>query len=195
MKHANFLGITAISIWLTNLVFLWPLPPVEAAQTIQYYQTLLAEPSPQSLSNWNERSVSEKKRTEESWENLQEELRHNINEERELEIALWVKWCARFILIVIAIAGWLLFALQRLRQKIVLPTTTLLLIAGYAIFYSANYSEIAVYWKYGSMLFSKNPWGLVIAPILNFYVAPTFLCVITIAAFYGRNFQNEGNNK
>ena len=191
MKHAKLLGFTAIILWLTNLVHLWPLPPVEAAQTIQLYQGLLAQP-PQSYPDWNERPEWERKRTEEMWQVHQEKLRQEIAEESELEIALWIKWCARFTLIAVAIAGWLSFALHKLRWKKILPATTLLLVTGYAIFNTAVYSEISIFWNSGSMLLRQAPWQLIL-PLLNFYLVPILLAVITIAALFGKEARNESN--
>ncbi len=190
MRRVKLLGFTAIILWLTNLVLLLPLPPVEVAQIIQEYQNYLAVP-PQSLPNWNERTEWEQKRVEEQWQINEKEFRQNIAEANELEFAIWVKWCARLTLIAIAIVGWLMFTLNKLRWKIILPATTLLLVTGYAIFNPALYSEFfPLLWRQGKMLFGYGPWVLVIYPFLNYYVVPTLLAGITIAAFVGKDNHN-----
>jgi len=190
MKRAKLLGITAITLWLTNLVHLWPLPPVEAAQTMQGYLRVLAQP-PQSFPAWNERPEWEQKRVEKMWKLNQEKLRQVIADKDGLETVLWIKWCARFTLIAVGIASWLLFALRKLRWKKTLPATTILLLAGYAIFHTSVYSEVSIFWKFGGILFSQAPWKLVIIPLVYFYVISTLLVVITIAAMFGTEDKNE----
>lgn len=157
---------------------------------IQIHQEMLTKP-PQSLPDWNDRPEMERKRTEEMWQTQEKKLRESIDDTNQLEIVYWVKWCARLSIIAIAVLSWLLFALNKLRWKKLLPATTLLLIIGYAIFYPAIYSGYFHMWASGSFFLPYVPWQFTIYPLITFIFAPFFLIIITIAAIYRKRIHDN----
>ena len=168
---------------------LWPLPSAEAEDDIQQYKSMVAAP-PTSFSDWDRRPQWERSREEDMCKIQEKALRERIAERGELEVALWTRWCARFLLISFAIAGWVLFAMNKLRWKIILPTTTVLLIVGYVIFTGAVYSEFFRLWSSGRIVFGYAPWQLTIFPLVDYIVIPLLLVGLTIAAFFGRATQS-----
>ena len=184
MNRNIVIAITAITLWLTSLVRLLPLPPDEVAHYVQLFQRSLAEP-PESLPNWNDRPEREKQFVIESWKNTEKEMRSYISTAKEQESSLWTLWAARLCFITFAIVGWLLFAMQK--SKWLILVTTLLLVPSYLLRGSAVYTEYFHLWQSGRILFPYLSWQFTAFNIYHFFAMPFLLCILTIVAFVKKN--------
>jgi hypothetical protein len=181
MRRERVLGIAAISLWLTTLTHLSPLPPDEVEHEVEVIHRALSEP-PMSLPNWSTRPQWEKERTEKSWRQSEQFMRDFLRTAHDQEVALWAKWWARALLIAVAITGWLLFIIRGTRPTKLSVGTTCLLVLGYATYNSSVYS----FWFHEitqeSHFFRILPFSISLVSLFDYVVVPLGLIGLTIGA-------------
>jgi len=152
---------------------------------------MLAQP-PWTLPGWESRPDSEREEAKKGWAEAEQGLRQYIDGADEFETALWFKWALRVALILLGIAGWVLFFMRVRFWRVLVFTTGLIFILGQGIFHSVVYSELLQHWIAGYTGFKFFTWSMTLLTLYQYFVLPILLAVVTAVPFWGSSSERRG---
>jgi len=168
LKRNLAITILGLALWLSVVPKLFLLPPDEVAQYVQLFKKSISEHS-ECLPSCESEPV---------WKT---EMNNYISNAKDQENLLWVKWFALFSLVLFAVAGWLLFKLNKPIAKWIVLVTSVLFILRNAVFYSTSYLGFSKILLGGSVYLL--PWQIIVPTLFYLFAMPLVLIILTIMVF------------